>query len=89
MYSFDHNGFLRFIPVSISKRYNKKWDADDVKKIESRFVGKPIGERVPFNPFVDTIASATMSAKIVYYTMNEAKSVYGMLEEKGIIENNE
>jgi hypothetical protein len=69
--------------VLISKRYNKKWDAKDIEKIESRFSGKSFQERVPFNPFVDTITSATMSAKIVFHSMNETQLVYEKLVEMG------
>jgi hypothetical protein len=83
LYTFDGSRFLGFIPVLITKLYNKKWDEKDISKIESRFVGKPFQDRVPFNPFVDTITSATMSAKIVFHSMNETQSVYEKLTETG------
>ena len=85
VYSFDSAGFLKFIPVLITKRYNKKWDLKDVEKIESRFVGKSFHKPVPFNPFVDTITSATMSAKIVFNSMNETRAIYAKLVEQGIV----
>ena len=86
LYTFDNAKFIQFIPVLISKRYNKKWDSKDIEKIESRFAGNSIKDRVSFNPFVDTITSATMSAKIVFYSMNETYTVYEKLVELGYAE---
>jgi hypothetical protein len=86
LYTFDGVQFIKFIPVLVSKRYNKKWDLQDIEKVESRFAGNSIKERVSFNPFVDTITSATMSSKIVFHSMNETKKVYGKLTEMGYVE---
>jgi hypothetical protein len=86
LYTFDNKQFFEFIPVLISKRYNKKWDTQDIAKVESRFTGHSIRDRVPFNPFVDAITSATMSSKIVFYSMNETYTVYEKLVEMGYIE---
>ena len=86
LYTFDNAQFIDFTPVLISKRYNKKWDSQDIEKVESRFAGNSIKERVPFNPFVDTITSATMSAKIVFHSMNETSTVYKKLAELGYVE---
>jgi hypothetical protein len=83
LYTFDNAQFIAFSPVLITKRYNKEWDKDDVKKIKSRFVGKSFKDRVNFNPLVDAIASATMSSKIVFHSLNETQIVYRKLAELG------
>ena len=84
VYSFDDSGrFLKFIPLYITKRYNKKWDRDDISKIENRFSGKPISVPVGFNPMVDAVSSATISSKLVFHSMNETHKVYKKLVELG------
>lgn len=87
LYTFDTAQFIEFVPVLITKRYNKEWNQDDVKMIENRFVGKRFEDRVSFNPFVDAVASATMSSKIVFHSLNETKTVYQKLVELGYTEN--
>ena len=74
LYTFDDAKIIEFIPVSITKRYNKEWNQSDVRKIESRFAGKKLEQPVSFNPFVDAIASATMSSKIVFNSLNETQT---------------
>jgi len=86
LYTFDNAQFIEFTPVLITKRYNKEWNQDDVKKIESRFVGELFEDRVNFNPFVDAVASATMSSKIVFHSLNETHTVYEKLAELGYTE---
>ncbi|MBW2108177.1 MAG: hypothetical protein JRI36_05855 [Deltaproteobacteria bacterium] len=85
LYVFDSSRILRFIPVSITKRYNKPWTADDVGKIEKRFIGRDFSEKVPFNPAVDAVTSATMSSKIVFNSLNETRQVYKRLAELGYV----
>lgn len=89
VYSFDDVGFLKFIPVSITKRYNQTWNAQDIEKIEGRFVGKPFQERLAFDPSVDAITSATMSSKIVFQGLNETRDVYQKLVELGMVKGSE
>jgi hypothetical protein len=85
VYSFDGFGFLNFIPISITKRYNQTWNDQDVAKIEDRFVGKPFQERLDFDPAVDAVTSATMSSKIVFHSLNETRDVYQKLVELGMV----
>ncbi len=85
VYSFDNVGFLKFIPVFITKRYNHMWNAQDAAKIERRFVGKPFQERLAFDPSIDAVTSATMSSKIVFHSLNETRDVYQKLVELGMV----
>ncbi len=84
--SFDDEGnFLEFIPIHITKRYNREWDVNDVRKIESRFAGKSVLEPVDFNAKVDAVTSATISSKVVFDGMNKTHGVYKKLVELGYI----
>ncbi len=84
VYSFDEGGdFLRFIPLYITKRYNKAWNTDDVRKIEKSFSGKSFLTPVDFNPFVDAVSSATISSKLVFHSMNQTREVYEELAALG------
>jgi hypothetical protein len=89
VYCFDNVGFLKFIPVSITKRYNQTWNVQDVEKIESRFVGKSFQERLAFDPSVDAVTSATMSSKIVFHSLNETRDVYQKLVDLGMVKGGE
>jgi hypothetical protein len=84
VYSFDHRmTFLSFVPIYVTKRYNKPWNSDDVMKIQSRFSGKSLSEDIPFNPMVDAVSSATISSKLVFHSINQTDRVFKQLVELG------
>jgi hypothetical protein len=86
VYSFDDQGkFLDFVPIHITKRYNREWEAEDFRKIWSPFAGKSIQSRVGFNPKADAVTSATMSSKLVFHSLNQTHAVYRELMQLGYI----
>ena len=86
IYSFDDQGkFLQFIPLSISKLGNEKWDKEDIAKIQNHFAGKSLLEEIHFNPEIDAVSSATISSRLIYDSMDQTAQVYYRLIELGYI----
>ena len=86
IYSFDDMGkFIQFIPISISKLDNEKWDEKDRNKIQNNFKGKSLLTERHFNPKVDAISSATISSKVIYNSMGETELVIRKLIDMGFI----
>jgi len=85
VYSFDEKmTFLDFIPLHITKRYNKPWDRDDIDKIRNKFSGKSLFEPVSFDPMVDAVSSATISSKLVFHSINQTGKAYQELVKLGL-----
>jgi hypothetical protein len=88
IYSFDDTGkFIQFIPISISKLDNEKWDEKDINKMQNNFKGKSLLKERHFNPKVDAISSATISSKLIYNSMGETELVIRKLIDIGYIKN--
>ncbi len=86
VYSFDDQGaFLDFVPIHITKRHNRAWDAEDVQKIRGRFLGKSILKPLEFRPQVDGVTSATISSRVVFHSLGRTSLVYEKLIELGYI----
>ncbi len=86
VYSFDDMGqFIEFIPISISKLDNEKWDEKDSNKMKNNFEGKSLLTERHFNPKVDAISSATISSEVIYNSMGETEIVIRKLIDMGYI----
>ena len=86
LYSFDDGGsFLEFLPIYITKKYNRKWDETDTNKIRGQFLGKSIFDDMAFDPKVDAVTSATISSKVVFDSFNKTRLVYQRLLELGYV----
>ncbi|MBA4369234.1 MAG: hypothetical protein C0403_16530 [Desulfobacterium sp.] len=86
IYSFDDMGkFLQFIPISISKLDNEKWDEKDRNKMQNNYKGKSLLTERHFNPKVDAISSATISSQVIYNSMGETELVIRKLMDMGVI----
>ncbi len=86
IYSFDDMGkFIQFIPISISKLDNEKWDEKDINKMRNNFVETSLLVLKSFNPEVDGISSATISSKLIYDSMGQTELVLRGLIDMGYI----
>lgn len=84
LYSFDEGGsFLEFLPIHITKKYNRKWDESDTNKMRSQFLGQSICKEMAFDPKVDAVTSATISSKVVFDSFKKTHLVYQRLLELG------
>ena len=84
IYIFNEEGdIVNFTPISVSKYGNKDWDEKDIRKMESRILGCSIFETLEFNPEVDAVSTATISSKLIFHSINQAKRNAEELKKKG------
>jgi peroxiredoxin len=77
IYIIDQKGIiLDFIPVQLTKKGNISWSEKDVQKVKDTFVGRSIFEDFRFNPKVDAISTATLTASLVFEAFNQGKAIF-------------
>ncbi len=85
-FTFDEKGMIvNFLPLQVTKVDNVSWDAKEIEKIKGRLVGRSILQPTDFDPQVDSVSSATMTAALIVDSVNKAKSLYEGLRSKGYI----
>jgi hypothetical protein len=85
-FTFDEKGMVvNFLPLEVTKADNLPWDEKEVSKMKQRLIGRSILQPTDFDPQVDSISSATMTAALIVDSVNEAKSLYEALRTKGYI----
>ncbi len=74
IYIVTQNGKIYdFIPIHITRRFNKEWSQEEVDKIRSRLIGRSILKELTFNKDVDAVTSATITSSMIFYFINQAK----------------
>ncbi|MBI5967652.1 MAG: redoxin domain-containing protein [Deltaproteobacteria bacterium] len=76
---------INFFPLQVTKLDNLPWDAKEIEKMKQRLIGRSILQPVDFDPQVDAISSATMTAALIVDSINKAKTLYDGLKSKGYI----
>ncbi len=85
-FAFDEKGMVvNFLPLEVTKADNAPWDEKEIDKMKQRLIGRSILQPTDFDPQVDSISSATMTAALIVDSVNEAKSLYEGLRIKGYI----
>ncbi len=85
-FAFDEKGMVvNFLPLEVTKADNAPWDEKEIDRMRRRLIGRSILHPTDFNPEVDSISSATMTAALIVGSVNEAKSLYEGLKTKGYI----
>jgi hypothetical protein len=85
-FAFDEKGMVvNFLPLEVTKADNAPWDEKEIDKMKQRLIGRSILQPTDFDPQVDSISSATMTAALIVDSVNEAKSLYEGLKIKGYI----
>ncbi len=86
IFTFNDKGMIiNFHPLQATKLNNVAWDEKDIASMKQRLVGRSILEPVDFDPQVDTVATATMTAALVVDSINRAKDLYQGLKSKGYV----
>jgi thiol-disulfide isomerase/thioredoxin len=86
IYTFDSEGkVIDIVPIQLTKIDNLNWSEEDIKKLKSRVVGKSILKPFPFDPTVDSISGATITAALVFDSLDKAKVVFEKLKKEGYI----
>jgi thiol-disulfide isomerase/thioredoxin len=85
-FTFDEKGMIvNFLPIQLTKVDNVSWDSKEVEKMRQRLVGRSVLQPVDFDPQVDSVSSATMTAALVVDSVNKAKTLFEGLKGKGYI----
>lgn len=85
-FTFDEKGMIvNFLPLKVTKLDNADWDAKEIERMKGRLVGRSILQPTDFDPQVDSVTSATMTAVLIVDSVNKAKSLYDGLKGKGYI----
>jgi peroxiredoxin len=85
-FTFNDKGMIvNFLPLQATKLDNAEWDAKDTEKMRQRLMGRSILQPADFDPQVDSVSSATMTAALIVDSVNKAKGLYEGLRSKGYI----
>lgn len=76
---------VNFLPLQVTKLNNLSWNEKEIEQMRQRLIGRSILQPVDFDPQVDAISSATMTAAIIVDSVNKAKDLYEGLKSKGYI----
>jgi thiol-disulfide isomerase/thioredoxin len=86
IYTFDSEGkVIDIIPIQLTKFGNLKWTEQDIKKLRDRIRGKSIFSSFTFNPSVDSVSGATITAALIFDSLDKAKEIYERLKKEGYI----
>jgi len=86
IYTFDSEGkVIDIVPVELTKTGNLKWTEEDIKKLKSRTIGKSILKPFSFDPAVDSVSGATITAALVFDSLDKAKAIFEKLKKEGYV----
>ena len=87
-YTFDSEGkVVDIIPIQLTKIDNLNWTGEDIKKLKNRVVGRSIFKPFAFDPKVDSISGATITAVLIFDSLEKAKEIYEKMKKEGYIRN--
>jgi peroxiredoxin len=86
IYTFDSEGkVVDIAPVQLTKIDNLNWTEEDIKKLKTRTIGKSILKPFAFDPSVDSVSGATITAALVFDSLDKAKAVFEKLKKEGYV----
>jgi hypothetical protein len=86
IFTFNEKGeIVNFLPLQVTKLNNLSWNEKEIERLRQRLIGRSILQPVDFDPQVDAISSATMTAALIVDSVNKAKGLYEGLKSKGYI----
>jgi hypothetical protein len=86
IYTFDQEGkVIDLVPIQLTKIGNLNWTEEDIKKLKSRTIGKSIFSPFPFDPGVDSVSGATITAVLIFDSLDKAKEIFEKLKKEGYV----
>jgi len=86
IYTFDSEGkVIDIVPIQLTKIGNLNWTEEDIKKIKSRTIGRPIFSPSTFDPSVDSVSGATITAVLIFDSLDKAKEIFEKLKKEGYV----
>jgi len=77
---------IDIVPIQLTKIDNLNWTEEDIKKLKSRTLGKSILKPFSFDPDVDSVSGATITAALVFDSLDKAKVIFETLKKEGYIQ---
>jgi thiol-disulfide isomerase/thioredoxin len=86
IYTFDPDGkVIDIIPIQLTKIGNLNWTEEDIKKLKARTVGRSILSPFTFDPVVDSVSGATITAVLIFDSLDKAKEIFEKLKKEGYV----
>jgi hypothetical protein len=86
IYTFDPTGkVIEVLPIQLTKFGNLSWTEEDIKKLRSRTIGRSILGPFTFDPRVDSVSGATITAALIFDSLDKAKEIFEKLKKEGYI----
>jgi len=86
IYTFDSEGkVIDIVPVQLTKIDNLNWTEEDIKKLKTRTIGRSILSPFTFDSNVDSVSGATVTAVLIFDSLDKAKEIFAKLKKEGVI----
>ena len=87
IYTFDPEGkVIDIVPLQLTKIGNLNWTDEDIRKLKARAVGRSILSPITFDPGVDSVSGATITAVLIFDSLDKAKEIFKKLKKEGYID---
>jgi thiol-disulfide isomerase/thioredoxin len=87
IYTFDSGGkVIDIVPIQLTKVGNLNWTEEDIKKMKTRTIGRSILSPFTFDPNVDSVSGATITAVLIFDSLDKAKEIFAKLKKEGYIQ---
>jgi thiol-disulfide isomerase/thioredoxin len=85
-YTFDPEGkLIDIVPIQLTKIGNLQWAEEDIKRLKSRTVGRSILNPFTYDPGVDSVSGATITAALIFDSLDKAKEIFQKLKKEGYV----
>jgi thiol-disulfide isomerase/thioredoxin len=86
IYTFDSGGkVIDIVPIQLTKVGNLNWTEEDIKKMKTRTIGRSILSPFTFDPGVDSVSGATITAVLIFDSLDKAKEIFEKLKKEGYV----
>ena len=86
IYTFDSEGkVIDIVPIQLTKIGNLNWTEEDMEKLKARTVGRSILSPFTFDPGVDSVSGATITAVLIFDSLDKAKGIFEKLKKEGYV----
>jgi thiol-disulfide isomerase/thioredoxin len=86
IYTFDSGGkVIDIVPIQLTKVGNLNWTEEDIKKMKTRTIGRSILSPFSFDPGVDSVSGATITAVLIFDSLDKAKEIFEKLKKEGYV----
>ncbi len=87
IYTFDPEGkVIDIVPLQLTKIGNLNWTEEDIRKLKARAIGRSILSPITFDPGVDSVSGATITAVLIFDSLDKAKEIFKKLKKEGYID---